>query len=265
MYNKWYCVKCGSSGVVSEGIRPAPPNARSKWRRFSSLIVCPVCGDAKGHAGILGGSSPVPRERGDLVAIPFDVPMTELRVFYPQLYDLLSRKGLNKTFRKVQIVLWNDRYGIYFPIRKDGKEVGFQIRFAEGRPKYITSKGLSLSSVLYGYEDVSGPSCVLVEGIFDTFVLPGYAVASFGKKVSKEQEELLLTKFRRVVVAFDADALNNAIRTALRLFRKGLEAFWLVLPRGSPADFTREELLQMRCVDPFFRRYTLAQVLEVET
>ena len=36
-----------------EEIEELPPNVRSKWSQFTRLIVCPVCGDDTGHAGIL--------------------------------------------------------------------------------------------------------------------------------------------------------------------------------------------------------------------
>jgi hypothetical protein len=52
----WRCVKCGASGN-GKNLLPAPSDAKSRWRKFKALIVCPVCGDAKGHAGILSGTN----------------------------------------------------------------------------------------------------------------------------------------------------------------------------------------------------------------
>ncbi len=52
---RYYCVKCGSHGIVVDYI-PAPPDAKGRWKKFTALIVCPDCGDDKGHCGILEGA-----------------------------------------------------------------------------------------------------------------------------------------------------------------------------------------------------------------
>jgi hypothetical protein len=49
----WRCFKCGEKGFGKDFL-PASPDAKSRWRKFKALITCPVCGDDKGHAGILG-------------------------------------------------------------------------------------------------------------------------------------------------------------------------------------------------------------------
>ena len=54
---KWRCVKCGNAGRAFGQLLPANPDARSRWRKFTDLITCPICGDDKGHAGILKGKA----------------------------------------------------------------------------------------------------------------------------------------------------------------------------------------------------------------
>lgn len=52
----WRCVKCGGWGrSAPEALAPAAPSARPRWRVWGreDLIACPVCGDRKGHAGIM--------------------------------------------------------------------------------------------------------------------------------------------------------------------------------------------------------------------
>jgi len=51
----YYCVKCGSHGTLVDYI-PAPLDAKSRWKKFVQLIVCPSCGDDRGHCGLLEGA-----------------------------------------------------------------------------------------------------------------------------------------------------------------------------------------------------------------
>lgn len=50
----WRCVKCGAGGVrpVADLV-PASGRARSRWRKFVTLVRCPLCGDDRGHAGVI--------------------------------------------------------------------------------------------------------------------------------------------------------------------------------------------------------------------
>lgn len=49
----WYCVKCGRGGKGALSALSGAAACRSQWRKFLALIVCPACGDDRGHAGIL--------------------------------------------------------------------------------------------------------------------------------------------------------------------------------------------------------------------
>ncbi|RKX25496.1 MAG: hypothetical protein DRP47_09725 [Candidatus Zixiibacteriota bacterium] len=237
--------------------------AKSRWRAFTTLITCPVCGDAKGHAGVLSeGTVPLkPVELDDHKRVfPFELPIELVKVSYPEVFEFLKKKHLDKRFPLVKLVEFQGRFGLYLPIEFGGREVGFQIRFMSGKPKYFNRFP---SYVLYHYDYVSPPTCVLVEGIFDTFPLPEYSLAIFGKRLSRRQLELLKLKgFRRVIVGLDADALSDAISTSRWLFAKGFDSYFLRVPRGSPGDFLREELLSFPCFDLQLRKHSLEEVLK---
>jgi len=259
--NRWYCVKCGSSGFASN-LLPASPGAQPRWRVFVSLVTCPVCGDSKGHAGVLPQGTrilpSVPTEAQKRV-FPFEVPLGLAKVSYPEVYEFVVRKGLENFFPRVKIVEHSGRVGLYIPIVFEGREVGYQIRFFRGKPKYFSSFP---SYVLYGWDTVSPPTCVVVEGVFDTFVLPNKCIASFGKRLTTRQIELLKLKgFEKVIVSFDADALDEAFKVSRRLIRSGFETLVLKLPRGSPGDFTTEEFLSFPCFDLLLRQKPLREVL----
>lgn len=50
----WRCVKCGAGGTCpAEDLVPAAPGARSRWKKFMSLVRCTECGDDRGHAGVI--------------------------------------------------------------------------------------------------------------------------------------------------------------------------------------------------------------------
>jgi hypothetical protein len=65
----WLCVKCGAKGFGGD-LMLAPLDAKSRWSKFKALIVCPACGDDKGHAGILS----------DADFEPSDLPTSQVEV-----------------------------------------------------------------------------------------------------------------------------------------------------------------------------------------
>lgn len=83
----------------------------------------------------------------------------------------------------------------------------------------LTPKDNEQSSYLLNLDRLRGREhVVLVEGPFDMLKIPDLAVASFGKRISRQQVALLThAGAKRITVAYDSDALQETWRTAAML------------------------------------------------
>ncbi len=84
----------------------------------------------------------------------------------------------------------------------------------EGPVKYVTATGALRNSQLCGFDNAvlhidalqeSYPTCVLTEGPLDAARFPERGMAVLGKYLSPLQAQLIATRFRRVILAFDTD------------------------------------------------------------
>jgi hypothetical protein len=88
---RWFCVKCGGSGFAIDFVAATS----KKWNKFIISIVCPACGDDKGHAGILSNAG----------FEPSDLPASQVEVHAP---SSLSLRYADATVREVVGVLSAD-------------------------------------------------------------------------------------------------------------------------------------------------------------
>ena len=99
---------------------------------------------------------------------------------------------------------------------------------------------------LYNYDSINDWA-VIVEGITDVWRGGDGFLASFTKAMTSEQIELLLKKnLKKVFIMFDSDANIQAQQLANNL--SGLFSYVevLQLPKGDPADLTKEEINQIK-------------------
>lgn len=107
-------------------------------------------------------------------------------------------------------------------------------------PKYLTSEGAVLEDTLYGYDDFSGPTLIVVEGVFDVWALPGTSVAVFKSAISANQASLMLKlKPRRIVLAFDPDVWRVSAKVAS--IRESVGLLKLLVPDVRVARFPEGE------------------------
>lgn len=97
--------------------------------------------------------------------------------------------------------------------------------------KVRTPDGNNQHEQLFNLEQVWGRKMVVVvEGVFDALAMPDKAVATFGKKMSRRQAELLQQAgVETVVFCWDNDALSDQARYAATL-----ESFFTVLAARLP-------------------------------
>ena len=131
-------------------------------------------------------------------------------------------------------------YGdLIIPIRDgEARLVGWVSRRRAAIPKYMYSKGLKKSKVLFGaHKVVSCPFVCITEGTLDAMWLTqhGYpAIALLGMSMSKRQQELLSTlRTEEVVLCLDNDiAGQTGLTKALNSLGKTIMSSYIQLPSG---------------------------------
>lgn len=128
-------------------------------------------------------------------------------------------------------VLWKR---IMFPIKKDGKVVGYQGRTISRDPsaiRMLNSKNQFRESSLMFEDRLNGlEHAVLTEGPFDAikFHLTGGNVCSMGKVVSDKQLKILLDKgIKKLYLALDDDAVDIMEEIAFKL---EIPCYWVKIP-----------------------------------
>jgi len=192
---KFLCFRCDARGRTSELDR----NSLSPYRGF---------------LGSGNGSSLTwdPRR-----FIEYD--LEEVRVQFPEVYELLERKHALERFQKVKLVFFTHGYGLVIPIDKGN----FQIRlFSDlpGAPKYLTKSGFRKSSCLLGLNELVGDSVIIVEGIFDYYRLEGFAVCVYGHFVTQAVVSQLAARgVNKILVFWDDDSWEASLETAVKLYQ----------------------------------------------
>jgi len=127
--------------------------------------------------------------------------------------------------------------------------------------KYINPKGSKHSKILYNYDIIKKKKLkeiVLVEGVTDVHNLYRnnvYSMATFGKKLSDAQIDLLLkTNLDRIFLAYDNDAKDkkereNVKETVKKMYKRLSEYFdvdIIRLPRGKdPGNLNLDEICNL--------------------
>lgn len=104
-------------------------------------------------------------------------------------------------------------------------------------PRYLHPKEAGISGFLYWYDHLpKGAEIVLVEGVFDAIRLLSFgvfALASFGKRLSDAQLQLLVAKRpKKVSVFYDASAGAEAARDAWLIKSRLRIPVYVVTPPG---------------------------------
>jgi DNA primase len=138
-----------------------------------------------------------------------------------------------------------------------GQLVGYAGRSIDGKePKYLfpsSEKSFHKKYLLFNYHRVikeieKDDIVVLVEGFFDCMKVDqaGFpCVALLGSSLSREQEEMIVSEFTRVVLMFDGDeAGRNATADCLKRLSRHIFVRVVDLPDGKQPDLLSEMDLQ---------------------
>lgn len=117
----------------------------------------------------------------------------------------------------------------------------------EGPVKYNTASGSLRNFQLCGYDQVvlamsarqeSCPTCVLTEGPLDAARFPDRGLAVLGKSMSDAQALLVGLRFKRAILAFDADrpGADACVRVARTLAERGIRTINFFTPEEQAED-----------------------------
>lgn len=130
---------------------------------------------------------------------------------------------------------------IMIPIKFNNSIVGFQFRSIYGEePKYLTLsyKDYRVKDYIFNFDNVKSLDKVIIcEGIFDVLPLFDIAVAVFGKEVTNKQLKLLEDYFNEVIICFDGDAYDDAVKLAHKIVNNFDNVRVIKLPKDKdPGD-----------------------------
>jgi len=144
------------------------------------------------------------------------------------------------------------RKRIIVPVYHLGTLVNYVARWYKEKPpkgvkKVLTPPGNTQGDYLFNLDHIWGTERVVItEGVFDALALPDIAVATFGKKVSDRQVNILAAAgVKDVVLAWDADAQTEIWQAYLRLRNTFSSVKVMELPEGEdPSSIGHEGVLQ---------------------
>lgn len=182
------------------------------------------------------------------------LPVTDLPESIPALEDKRSRSYLRQRQIPEYLSLRHNlrfctegqyRSRIIIPVYFKKRICTFVARDITGNKakKYLFPPGVNSGSLLFNFDNIRGKMVVVVEGVFDALHLQRFhipAVASFGKKLTLAQQELLQC-FEKVIFTWDADALAETHR----YMRALSQSTAVTLSKGDPTNFSGGELIKM--------------------
>jgi 5S rRNA maturation endonuclease (ribonuclease M5)/transposase-like protein len=142
------------------------------------------------------------------------------------------------------------KHRILIPIYYKGEQVSFQARDITGKSqkRYLACpkvrEKIDHKHTLYGYDQCKSDTAIVVEGFFDAWRFPRYAVATYGIEYTREQL-ILLSQFNRVITIFDPDEKGKQSQKQAKKLRKELTFRGVkcdnVILNADPADTPQEE------------------------
>lgn len=140
---------------------------------------------------------------------------------------------------------------VVVPIYVGGELVGWSKRAVNDvdQPKWRHSADLDKSHILFGQDNFTGDSAIVVEAPLSVIMLDQYgvsnAVATFGCKMSDAQAKLLRNSYNSVMIWYDPDVPGqNGMREAVDKLEDFVDVYVVPLTRDDPAGMTLEEDLQ---------------------
>jgi DNA primase len=240
------CFKCGSKGTLYKLIQTMTGMNWDEYSSISGVTKVRVGGAQENLDRIFGKNGVVPpAEAEDLPELQkYLIRATEANVqrigrANPRLIQYLSRR----TFDYQDMLDFKLHFCIAGPMINrliipipSFDPVGYLGRDFTGMAerKYLATRGLNLTEMVYSNGVAGGNFLFIVEGVFDSWAIRNHeAVALFGKVLHQKQIPLIVRKPQsNVVICLDSDALKSAhkIRDELSPFFPYVSIMYL--PKG---------------------------------
>jgi 5S rRNA maturation endonuclease (ribonuclease M5) len=162
---------------------------------------------------------------------------------------------------------WVNR--MIIPIYQGGKLVAYQGRamYACKEKKYLFNMGANIGSYLYNLDLVPPEfnSAILVEGVFDVWgvVRAGFpnAIASFGKHLTRTGRSKLISRFQKVYLLWDDDAVLEIVTLAEEL--DGMIEVHICSLKGKDPDEATTDSVKTAILEarPYSREFKMQALL----
>ena len=168
------------------------------------------------------------KEWEDAILPPFFEPIMESTEFHLLNQYMQGRRKKNGTYGRsiARGTLIKHQCGIcragpmmnrlVIPILFDGELIGYQGADLTGRAtlKYRTSK-TPVKEYLYNYDNITGRTMIVTEGVLDCWRVGHDAVATFGTTLIDEQRQLIIDKnLDTLIWVWDGDAYWKTVKEA---------------------------------------------------
>lgn len=134
------------------------------------------------------------------------------------------------------------------PVYNDGDLVGWSKRAIDpdDQPKWMHSKSMEKSRILFGLDRVSSDAAIVVEAPLSVIMLDQYgvsnSVATFGCKMSDAQARMLRANFNTVMLWYDPDDAGQAgTRDAVDKLKDFVDVYVVPPTRDDPAAMSLDE------------------------
>jgi hypothetical protein len=238
----WRCKGTHIVPTIQKLLRVSHDDAEKLYKQFQSrAIVGPERVEAVAHP-----------EKA--VVLPYGVqPLNDLPAHKKYLVDRRFDPALLERCYGLMGLNRHSEYGhrIIAPITFEGRLVSYQGRIIvdiEDKSKRykacaMKDEAIHHKHLLYGWDQASGDSCVVVEGITDQWRLGPGALATFGTGFKTEQAVLLQRRFKRVFIMFDPEPQAQCVAEDLGWWLAGMGTE-VLFPDGlttDPGDLKQEE------------------------
>ena len=193
---------------------------------------------------------------------------------YASINNYLSHRFITEeTVKEFNIRYHAGFDALVLPINdKDGQQVGYVRRNLSSEPKYMNSKGLDVSSLVFPWDklETDDRPIVIVEGLFDAIRShqEGYkAIATLGGEIKRKQLRIIGEYGSEIVLCPDKD------KEALRIAEKNIEllesygfSVSLTKPPGAAKDLAEARSVKLEIVPKYvlnFSQKSLSQYLGV--
>lgn len=233
----WCCLGCGEKGNLEQLVE-----------RVLGVDRLAAIQLAYGELGLeeamhlMGGSSG--QERREVTPLQRDISS-----WAQNRHPYWAGRGfVEETVGRWQLGYSPEMNRVTVPIWFRGELVGWTARRVQesDEPKWLHSKGLDRQAIVFGLDETSDGSCIVVEAPLSAIMLwqQGYqnVIATMGCKMSQGQADIIRGRFDSALMFYDPDnAGRDGTMRAIEMLSPFLSVFCVGETRDDPAAMTEEE------------------------